>query len=298
MRLHYSLRELEVFVAIARYGSVSRAADATAITQSAASQALAKLERALGQPLFERLGRRLVLGEHGRLLWPRAQALLDAAGQLQDLLTDGAVSLQLGASTTIAGYLLAPLLAALRAARPDARVQLMAGNTGEVVAAVAAMELDFGLIEGACHHPDLEVRDWREDELVIIAPPDHAITRGRVTRGRLAAAAWLLRESGSGTREEVERWLRAHVGPVRIDMELGSSETIRRAVAAGLGLSCLSRHVVAEALVAGSVAEVRTGLPKLTRPLRLVCHRERAPTRGMRAFLALPAAFNDVLHHS
>ena len=287
MSLRYSLRELEVFVAIARQGSVSRAAEVVALTQSAASQALAKLERALGQPLFDRCGRRLVLNENGRVLWPRAQALLDAAAQVQDLLADGGLSMRLGASTTIANYLLPPRLAAFRTAYPAACVQLTVGNTGEVVAAVAAMELDFGLIEGACHHPDLAVSDWQQDELVIIAPPGHALTRGRATRAALAGAAWLLREPGSGTREEVERWLHTHVGPVRMDMELGNSEAIRRAVAAGLGVSCLSRNVVAEALAAGSVAEVRTGLPSLSRPLRLVRHRERAPTRGMQAFLAL-----------
>ena len=287
MPLRYSLRELEVFAAIARHGSVSRAAHAVALTQSAASQALAKLERALGRPLFDRCGRKLVLGEHGRLLWPRAQALLDAAGQLQDLLAGGQLSLRLGASTTIAGYVLAPLLAALRAAHPQARVRLMAGNTAEVVAAVAALELDFGLIEGACHHPDLDVSDWREDELILIAPPGHPIARRRASRAQLAQAPWLLREPGSGTREVVERWLRAHVGAVRVDMELGNSEAIRRAVSAGLGLSCLSRHVVAEALAAGTVARVRTGLPPLTRPLRLIRHRARAPTAGMRAFLEL-----------
>ncbi|MEZ5643487.1 MAG: LysR family transcriptional regulator [Burkholderiaceae bacterium] len=294
MSLRYSLRELEVFVAIARQGSVSRAAEAVALTQSAASQALAKLERALGQPLFDRCGRRLVLNENGRLLWPRAQALLDAAAQVQDLLADGGLSMRLGASTTIANYLLPPRLAAFRTAYPAACVQLTVGNTGEVVAAVAAMELDFGLIEGACHHPDLAVSDWQQDELVIIAPPGHALTRGRATRAALAGAAWLLREPGSGTREEVERWLHTHVGPVRMDMELGNSEAIRRAVAAGLGVSCLSRNVVAEALAAGSVAEVRTGLPSLSRPLRLVRHRERAPTRGMQAFLALAPAGEQV----
>ncbi|MDR0275470.1 MAG: LysR family transcriptional regulator [Burkholderiaceae bacterium] len=289
MPLRYSLRELEVFAAIARQGSVSRAADAVALTQSAASQALARLERALGQPLFDRCGRRLVLSEYGRLLWPRAQALLDAAGQLQDVVAGQAVSLQLGASTTIAGYVLPPLLAALRAAHPQARVRLLAGNTAEVVTAVAGLELDFGLIEGDCRHPDLHVSDWREDELVLIAPPGHPATHARASRRQLAAAPWLLREPGSGTREAVERWLRAHVGAVRVDMELGNSEAIRGAVAAGLGLSCLSRHVVAEALAAGSVARVRTGLPALSRPLRLVRHRERAPTPGMQAFLALDA---------
>ena len=285
MSLKFSLRELEVFCAVARHDHVGLAAEAVALTQSAASQALARLEQGLGQTLFDRHGRRLVLNENGRLLLPRAQALLDGAEELQALLDGGALSLRLGASTTIAGYLLPAELARFRAAQPSARVQLMVGNTAQVASAVATMEVDFGLIEGACHEPELLVSAWRDDELVVIAPPGHALARRRPTRAQLAAAPWLLRESGSGTREEVERWLLEHVGEVQVDMELGDSAPILRAVAAGLGLSCLPASVVADALAAGAVAAVRTGLPPLTRQLRLVRHRERPVTRGMRAFL-------------
>ena len=103
----------------------------------------------------------------------------------------------------------------------------------------------------------------------------HAFTDGRDT----------LPHGGAAYVEEVERWLLEHVGEVQVDMELGDSAAILRAVAAGLGLSCLPASVVADALAAGAVAAVRTGLPPLTRQLRLVRHRERPVTRGMRAFL-------------
>lgn len=285
MRLRLTLRELELFCAIAKHGSVRRAAEAVALTQSATSQALARLEQALDAPLFDRRGRRLVLNEAGRLLLPRAQRLLDDAQALQGLLAGAPMSIHLGASTTIANYLLPQLLAELRRREPAAQVRLSAGNTAEVVAAVAAMRLDFGLIEGPCRHPQLQVTHWRDDELVPIAPPGHALAQGRVRRQQLAAARWLLRESGSGTRDEVERWLLLHVGEVRADMELGDNEAIKRAVAAGVGISCLPRLVVADLLASGALAEIDTGLPPLVRPLSLVRHAQRPLSPSIHTFL-------------
>ncbi len=284
--LRFSLRELEVFCAIARHEHVGRAAEEVALSQSAASQALAQLEKGLGQPLFDRHGRSLTLNENGRLLLPQARALLASAEELQTLLAGGALSLHLGASTTIANYLLPTELARFRAAHPGARVRLKVGNTADVVGAVATMDVDFGLIEGACHHPDLLVQDWRRDELVVIAPPGHPFALHRPTRAELAAAPWLLREAGSGTREEVERSLLARIGELNVDIELGDSEAIWRAVAAGLGLSCLSRSIVAAPLATGQLVEVATGLAPLERWLRVVRHRAKPTMRGMQAFLA------------
>lgn len=284
--LRFSLRELEVFCAIARHEHVGRAAEEVALSQSAASQALAQLEKGLGQPLFDRHGRSLTLNENGRLLLPQARALLGSAEELQALLAGGALSLHLGASTTIANYLLPVELARFRTAHPGARVRLKVGNTADVVAAVAAMDVDFGLIEGACHHPDLLVHNWQRDELVVIAPPGHPFACRRPARAELASAPWLLREAGSGTREEVERSLLASIGELNVDIELGDSEAIWRAVAAGLGLSCLSRSIVAAPLASGQLVEIATGLAPLERWLRVVRHRARPVTRGMQSFLA------------
>jgi len=284
--LRFSLRELEVFCAIARHGHVGRAAEEVALSQSAASQALAQLERGLGESLFDRHGRSLTLNENGRLLLPQARALLASAEELQTLLSGGALSLHLGASTTIANYLLPTELARFRQAHPGARVRLKVGNTADVVEAVATMDVDFGLIEGACHHPDLLVHNWRLDELVVIAPPGPPFASRRPSRAELAAAPWLLREAGSGTREEVERSLLARIGELNVDIELGDSEAIWRSVAAGLGLSCLSRSIVTAPLASGQLVEVATGLAPLERWLRVVRNRSKPTMRGMQAFLA------------
>ena len=100
----------------------------------------------------------------------------------------------------------------------------------------------------------------------------------------MAQAEWILREAGSGTREEVDRLLLPHLAMLNVSMELGHSEAIKHAVAAGLGVSCLSRRVVADLLQSGAVAEVRAGLPTLTRTLYQVQHRDKTLTRGMAAF--------------
>jgi len=285
MALRLSLRELEVFVAVTEYGTVTAAADRVALTQSAASQALAALESGLAVQLFDRVGRRLVLNEHGRLLLPRAHAMLDAAKDMQQLFDSEAVlHLRLGASTTIANYLLPGRLARFQQTYPQAKLEMMVANTADIVEAVAGFKVDMGFIEGPCHHPDILVEPWQDDTLVVFAATRHPLAQGRVSLTQLAEAQWVLRESGSGTREEVERLLLPYLGGFGQLLELGHSEAIKRAVAAGLGVSCLSLHVVQELLDHGQVVAVLTELPSLHRTLYRITHKDKSQTRGMLAF--------------
>ncbi|WP_245966061.1 LysR substrate-binding domain-containing protein [Pseudorhodoferax soli] len=210
---------------------------------------------------------------------------MDRAEDLQGLLAGDAISLRLGASTTIANYRVPGYLAALRRQHPDARINLTVGNTSAVIADVASMRVDIGLIEGGCHHPDLTVVPWTVDELVVFVTRGHALAQLSCAV-MLADAAWLLREQGSGTREEFERKLLPHLGRLRVDMELGDSESIKRAVAAGLGISCLSRSVVVDLLASGDVVEI-SGLPVLARTLYRIQHRARSLTRGVTALLKI-----------
>lgn len=284
MSLHISFRELEVFVAICEQLTVTRAAEALAMTQSAASQSLASLESALGSTLFDRVGRRLVANEHGRLLLPRARAILDLGQEAQSLLSSAAANLRLAASTTIANYLLPQQIAGFRHQHADTGVELLVGNTQETIAAVAAFRVDVGFIEGPCHHPDLRLTPWRDDELVVVVPTQHPFATHLPAMSQLAASPWILREAGSGTREEVERLLLPRLGAFSVAMELGDSEAIKHAVEAGLGVSCLSRLVVAEQLKQGRLHALP--LPPLGRMLYRVMHRDKVMTRGMQQFLA------------
>ncbi|HEX2542712.1 MAG TPA: LysR family transcriptional regulator [Caldimonas sp.] len=286
-RLRVTLRQLEVFAALARTGSTRAAADRVARSQSAASTALAALESALGAALFDRIGRRLVVNENGRALLPLTISLLDQAGELQTMFTrEPLAPLRIAASFTIGEYLLPDLIARWKQAQPLATARLAIGNTSEVIDAVVGFEVDVGFIEGRQRHADLVVRRWLADELVVFAAPGHPLSGRTVGRAELAAAPWILREPGSGTREASERWLADRLGPLHLELELGSNEAVKRVVAAGLGVGCLSRHAVAEALAGGWLVEVRTRLPKAARALSIVVHRRRRVGRTAQAFIA------------
>ncbi len=285
-RLRLNLRQLEVFAATARAGTTRAAADHVARSQSAASAALTELERTLGAPLFDRVGRRLVLNENGRVLLPLAASLLDQAAEVEHMFTGAhEAPLRVAASLTIGEYLLPDVLALWQAAHPASPVQLMIANTRDVIAAVAAFDVDVGFIEGPQTHPHLRVQPWLTDELVVIASPTHPLVGRHVGARQLREAVWALREAGSGTREAADRWLLEHVGPLQVAFELGSAEAIKRVVAAGAALGCLSREAVARDLAQGVLVELATRLPRATRRLAIVLHRDKHLGRGTEAFV-------------
>ncbi len=277
-RLRLTLRQLEVFAATAGTGSTRGAADRVARSQSASSAALAALEAAVGARLFDRVGRRLVLNEQGRALLPLTVSLLAHAGDLQARLSsERAAPLRIASSFTIGEYLLPRVLAEWKHGHPEVPARLVIGNTSEVIDAVAAFEVDIGFIEGRQRHPDVVVRRWLSDELAIFAAPSHPFAGRKVGVAELSGAGWVLREPGSGTREASDRLLLERVADLRVELELGSSEAVKRVVAAGVGIGCLSRHAVAEAFAGGWLVEVRTSLPKAPRTLSIVVPRERPP---------------------
>lgn len=292
--MHLTLRQWQVFVSIADAGTTAAAGAQLALSQSATSAALNELESHLASPLFDRIGRRLVLNPQGRALLDPARALLVAAADLERLAGAGQSSagvlpllLRVGASTTIGNYLLPSCVAALLADNPQAQVDLRIGNSADVVAAVQRLEVDLGLIEGPCHESGLQVLPWQRDDLVIVAAPGTTPTCMDVAA--LAQARWLLREPGSGTREAVEQALLPHLHHFARAMQLGSTEAIKQAAAAGLGLACLSRHAVADLLALGSVRVVETPVPPMSRQLWVVRHPAKRVPAALWALLGLPA---------
>ncbi len=294
-RLRLNLRQLEVFVATARAGSTRGAADRVARSQSAASAALTELEAVLGAPLFDRVRRRLVINVNGRTLLPKAAALLDQVAEVQQLFAGaaagtGATPLRVAASLTIGEVLLPDIVALWKQTHTDSPVQIVIGNTSEVIRRVADFDVDLGFIEGPQTHPDLRVRPWLTDDMVLVAAPTHPLARKRrVDVAALRSARWALREPGSGSREAVDRWLLEHVGSVEVGFEFGSTEAIKRLLTAGAALGCVSRLAVASALADGSLKELRTGLPAAARKLGIVVHRDKRLGRGAEDFLRLCA---------
>lgn len=275
-RLRLTLRQLEVFAAIARGGTTRAAADEISRSQSAASNALGELEAVLGVQLFDRVGKKLVINENGRALLPRAAGILEHAADTEALFTTAhAAPLRLASSYTIGEYLLPDLIAHWQSAHPRSHVLLEIANTHDVLDHVASFRADIGFIEGMHSHPELTVRRWRTDQIVVVAAAGHPMTGRKVNARQLMEATWVLREPGSGTREASDRWLISHLPALEVGLELGSNEAVKRAVAAGIGLGCLSRLAVEHAVREGWLVELATTLPAMERTLSIVRHRAK-----------------------
>lgn len=283
--MHITLRQLEVFAEVLKSGSTTQASQMLALSQSAVSAALTDLEGQLGVQLFDRVGKRLVVNEHGRLLYPRALALLEQAGEIEQLFREDNGAIRVYASSTIGNYILPGVIARYRKDFPSLPLELSVGNSQDVINAVADFRVDIGLIEGPCHSADIIAEPWLEDELVVFSAPDSAWLQGEVTLEKLAMVPWILREKGSGTREIVDYLLLSHLPQFQMGMELGNSEAIKHAVRHDLGLSCLSRRVIAEQLEAGTLKEVTIPLPKLSRTLWRIHHRQKHLSKALQRFL-------------
>ncbi|MCX9043129.1 DNA-binding transcriptional regulator YeiE [Citrobacter portucalensis] len=283
--MHITLRQLEVFAEVLKSGSTTQASVMLALSQSAVSAALTDLEGQLGVQLFDRVGKRLVVNEHGRLLYPRALALLEQTTEIEQLFREDNGAIRVYASSTIGNYILPAMIARYRQDFPDLPLELSVGNSQDVINAVLDFRVDIGLIEGPCHSTEIISEPWLEDELVVFAAPSSPLTKGPVTLEQLAASPWILRERGSGTRELVDYLLLSHLPRFQMAMELGNSEAIKHAVRHGLGISCLSRRVIAEQLQAGTLSEVPLPLPRLVRTLWRVHHRQKHISNAITRFL-------------
>lgn len=284
--MHITLRQLEVFAEVLKSGSTTQASIVLSLSQSAVSAALADVEGQLGVQLFDRVGKRLVVNEHGRLLYPKALALLEQAGEIERLFNLDNGALRIGASSTIGNYMLPGMIAKYRLDFPTTPMELNVGNTSDVINAVAEFRVDLGLIEGSCRMPELVTQPWLDDELVVFASPDHPLAGKNVTYAALAHAPWILRERDSGTREVLDHLLLPKLSDFKLVMELGNSEAIKHAVRHGIGISCLSRRVIAEQLVSGSLAEIRLPDSPLIRKLYLIHHRQKHISNALSRFLS------------
>lgn len=288
--MRYSLRQLEVFLAVARFENVSRAAEALAMSQSAASGALKELEQQFDVLLFDRIGKRLQLSELGRQLRPQAEALLAQAGAFEQSLAGESVGgrLRIGATLTIGNYLAVEMIAAFRRRYPETDVSLGVANLQHIAEQVAGFEIDLGMVEGELHHPDLEMHFWRNDELQVFAAPGHPLARKRaVSDEQLLAQDWIVREPGSGTRQTFDRAMRGILADLKISMELQHTEAIKRAVEAGLGIGCLSKISLVEAFRRGSLVPLRVPGRDFRRAFYLVTHRSKYHSTALRRWLEL-----------
>lgn len=284
-----TLEQLRIFVAVALREHVTLGARDLNLTQSATSAAIAALESRHATKLFDRVGRRIVLTEAGRVFLAEAKAVLARANAAEMVLSDlGELKrgrLHIAASQTIANYWLPHHIHAFRSRFPGVEVQLTIGNTTTVAADVRDGNVDLGFVEGETHETDVTIERVADDELILVVPPGHRWATSTPQSSHLAQESWILREAGSGTRAIFEDALPA-LGLTRealnVVLELPSNEAVRSTVEAGAGVTVMSRLVVQQAIKAGALVEVP--IPVARRAFCLLRHRERYVSRAATEF--------------
>jgi DNA-binding transcriptional LysR family regulator len=286
-------RQLAAFVAVVERRSFSQAAERLGVTQPAVSLQVRALEKRLGTQLLDRSGRRVVPTEAGLRLYRGAQRLLSFEEQLLDEIAgegegELAGQLQLGASTGPAAIVVPLLLCEFQRQHPGVKISLSVSDTQSVVERVAARELELGIVGAARRHRSVRFEPFFEDEVILVCPPGHSFAGRTVTLDELRGESLIVMQEGAGVRQIVEDELRAlglRLRDLDVRLELGLQESVRSAVAAGYGVTFISRSAVEAELSAGTLAAARVEGLEATRVISLVRAAGRSTTRIADAFV-------------
>lgn len=284
--------KLVTFAEVARQGSVTRAARTLRLQQPTVSHRLAALEREVGAPLFERLGKGLALTPAGEALLPYASRLSAMAGEALHAARGAAgiaaARLHLGCAETPATYLLPDRLRELRRRYPALDVRLTVGNAARVLAVTVAGEVDLALLTDRERHPSLRGETFLHDRfVVVVAADDPWRERGHAAVPDLATRRLLLREHGAGTRAFVDTMLRtAGVHPAET-LEVASLEALKRMAEAGAGVGIVPGIAVEREAVEGRLRVLELNVPGNRLAYRLLWHKDKAPAPGVALFRAV-----------
>ncbi|UCV13079.1 LysR family transcriptional regulator [Dechloromonas denitrificans] len=285
-------RRLQVFHAVAKHLSFTRAADALFMTQPAVTFQIKQLEEQFATRLFERRHGSISLTPAGELVLGYAVKILALSDEMETRLSEMTGEMRgpllVGASTTIAEFMLPRVLGEFNALYPQVRARLIVANSESIEGRVAEHTLDVGLIEAPAKIAGLNSQICCEDELQVICAPDYPLAdKKSVTPRMLADYEYISREPGSGTREITDDYFRRNkVAPegLKVQMELGSPEALKGVVSTGLGFAIVSRAVVDKETQLGVLASVPLD-PPLTRSLYLVHPNDRFQSRVTGTFI-------------
>ncbi|MEO5341854.1 MAG: LysR substrate-binding domain-containing protein [Gammaproteobacteria bacterium SHHR-1] len=286
-------RRLQVFHTVARLLSFTKAAESLHMTQPAVTFQVRQLEEHFNTRLFDRTHNRISLTEAGVRVFGFADQIFDLYNQMEnevrELTGDISGVVLIGASTTIAEYMLPALLGDFKARYPDVEIQLRVSNSDGIVSMVESNAIDLGVVESPVANKNLVVEHCTEDQLVAILPQGHPLARlKKLTFKRLLDYPFICREEGSGTREVIGDYLTTQNGDndlhMHVAMELGSPEAVKGAVEAGMGVSIMSGSTIQKELRLGTLVAVPLD-PPMTRPFSFVHQKQKFRLRVMEELL-------------
>ncbi len=281
-------RRLQVFFTVARLLSFTKAAETLHMTQPAVTFQVRQLEEYFNTRLFDRTHNRISLTEAGTLVYGYAEKIFDQYAEMENMVKNmtGEVSgsLTIGASTTVAEYMLPSLLGEFRRKYEDVVIHLKVSNTEGIVSMVENNVIDLGVVEAQVGNKNLVVENCRDDKLVAIVPKGHRLAGKKVVKlSELMEYPFICREEGSGTREVIEEYICHAKGcsdGLNISMELGSPEAVKGAVEAGMGISIVSEATISKELKLKTLEVIELD-PPMHRPFSFVHQKQKFRVRVM-----------------
>ena len=285
-------RRLQVFHAVARLLSFTKAAEVLHMTQPAVTFQIRQLEEQFDTRLFDRAHNRVSLTEAGHVAFEFAENIFEKYSEMENAIREitGSISgsLTLGASTTISEYMLPALLGDFNSQNPEVLLRLRVSNTEGIVSMVENNVIDLGVVEGPVTNKNLLVEVCRKDDMVVVVPKDHELSKlKKVTVKEMLNYPFICREEGSGTREVISEHLRSQgVGKhaLKACLELGSPEAVKGAIEAGMGISVLSSVSITKELKLGTLKTIPLD-PPLAREFSFVRQRQKFRVRTMEELL-------------
>jgi len=296
-----TLRQLEIFIAVAETAQVTKASKKLFVTQSAVSMALAELENQLGGSLFDRHGRSLLLNARGRYLLPLAKDITCQVSNIESIMSERNDSLQgridVVASTTLGNYIMPYLIGAFKRVHPRVHVNMLVHNTRNAEQLVLEGVSDIGYVEGLLtnNSASLKVRPWFEDELVILCGPTDPLAHNEFfdLDNDLEDKKWIVREAGSGTDATFREKMKDYLDKINVVMEMGQPEAIKRAVESGAGIACLSSLSVCRETEHGWIKALKVKGVDMKRQLRIIQRKDKDISDELAEFMSFCEVMND-----
>jgi len=266
-------KRLQVFFMVAKVLSFTKAAETLHMTQPAVTFQVKQLEEFFNTRLFDRTHNKISLTDAGKIVYDYSELILEYYEKMNDevkqLTGEVAGGLLIGASTTIAEYMLPRLLGAFKRQFPDINIRLQVGNTETIVAMIENNMIDLGVVEAPVYNKNLEVKVCRIDEMVLIVSIDHPLaSKTKISVEELKKYRYISREEGSGSRSVIDSYIKEQglsFSDLKVEMELGSPEAVKMAVESNVGIAIVSRTTLNKELKLNTLKAIPLD-PPLTRP--------------------------------
>ncbi|MHB1253393.1 MAG: LysR family transcriptional regulator [Candidatus Humimicrobiaceae bacterium] len=290
-----TLRHLKIFITVVDCGSMTAASEALFIAQPTVSQAVSELEDYYGVKLFDRLSRRLYITEIGKYLLSYARHIIALFDEMEQAMKnpDKSGILKIGASVTVGAYLLPQLVHEFANTYPSLQIQAVIKNTKDIESLITKNAIDFGVVEGIVHTPDIVSTAFMDDELVLVCGRSHPLHKAKsISLFDLSKFDFIVREQGSGTRELFESVMAANDMKWRLAWECNGSDGIKSAAINGIGVAVISKRLVEDEVKAEALCIIKVDDLDYKRKFSIIYHKNKYLTEAMKAFFDLCYTFS------